>query len=142
MGGIFKVKTRRPTVLLVDDSPLVRRLLGKHLRAAGFDVRVAKNGKEALALFEDERRDVILSDLRMPLMDGFELLQRIRDRDSDRDQIFIALTAEETSWVRRRALALGANDVVVKSATDDALVNVLAHHLRLHGRPGRPASGR
>lgn len=91
-------------------------------------MRLAENGEQALARLADERCDLILSDLRMPVMDGFEFLRRVRERD--REQLFIALTGEEASWVKSHALTLGADDVVAKSAADNTLVEAITRHLR------------
>jgi EAL domain-containing protein (putative c-di-GMP-specific phosphodiesterase class I) len=105
-------------VLLVDDEPTLRRALGKILTLAGHQVTTAANGQEALAQIEAATFDVIVSDIRMPGMDGMSLLRAIRARDLDVPVIF--LTGSPTIETALEAMEYGAFRYLVKpvEATD------------------------
>jgi CheY-like chemotaxis protein len=70
---------KAPVVLVVDDDPDILEALSEILEAEGFDIRRARNGKEALERLEPERPHLILLDLMMPVMDGWEFSQRMRE---------------------------------------------------------------
>src|SRR5450432_3994145 len=99
-------------VLLVDDEPTLRRALGKILTLAGHQVTTAANGQEALAQIEAATFDVIVSDIRMPGMDGMSLLRAIRARDLDVPVIF--LTGSPTIETALEAMEYGAFRYLVK----------------------------
>ena len=105
-------------VLLVDDEPTLRRALGKILTIAGHEVTTAANGQEALAQIEASSFDVIVSDIRMPGMDGLSLLRAIRGRDLDVPVLF--LTGSPTIETALEAMEYGAFRYLVKpvNATD------------------------
>jgi DNA-binding response OmpR family regulator len=99
------------TILVVDDKASVRQLLQDYLRTQGFDVVVASNGREALYSARHSRPDLILLDIMMPEMDGFEFLRRHR-QEKNTPVIIITAREEETDAVL--GLELGADDYVVK----------------------------
>ncbi len=66
------------TLLIVDDEQEIRDMLSRHYRFAGQDVHTAAHGREALAFMEDNKVDVVISDIRMPVMDGIDLLREVR----------------------------------------------------------------
>ncbi len=109
----------RPTppaesVLVVDDDPFIARLLEIELRAAGYAVRVASDGEQALALVHEELPDLVLADVMMPNMDGFELTRRLR-RDSRTSSVsVIMLTARGLSADKLEGFSVGADDYIVK----------------------------
>ena len=103
----------RPDVLIVDDSPIVRELLVELLSGAGIDVRAAVDGADALEMINQKRPQLVLSDVEMPKLGGFELLARIRERD--RELPVIMLTTRGSVADRQRATSLGADAYVVKS---------------------------
>lgn len=72
-------KTRRDTILLVEDEKATRQVLADELLQAGFDVLEARNGKIGLELAEKERPDLILLDILMPIMDGMAMMKTLRD---------------------------------------------------------------
>lgn len=98
--------TRR--VLIVDDEPDLRLLVRLGLTRAGYDVIEADNGQEALDLLEHERPDAVLLDLRMPLVDGWEVLERLRSEGVLDNLKVIAVSAHASTGSMSRALELGA----------------------------------
>jgi putative two-component system response regulator len=117
----------------VDDEPQVldglRRIL--HGQRHAWDVRYAHNGREALARLQEEGADVVSSDVVMPEMDGFELLQALRADPALRDIPVIILTGCQEHGLKQRALDLGAVDLLTKPVDADELRARLANMLRL-----------
>lgn len=99
-------------VLLVDDEPTFRRIIGRYLARDGFDVMTARNGREALALALERRFDAVLTDVEMPLMDGLTLLQRLTTIFPDMPVVL--MSGASTLPSREEALARGAFDYVRK----------------------------
>jgi len=108
----------RRRVLVVDDSPIVRDLLVELLSSVGLEVRSAADGAAALELLAEEAADLIVSDVEMPIMDGFELLRQLRDRAM---RVPVVMVTTRGS-VADRALAaeLGADALIVKSEFENA----------------------
>lgn len=100
------------SVLVVDDSPIDRKLASSLLTKAGFTVRVAGNGQEALAALEKERAELVITDLQMPEMDGLTLVQEVRSRYADIPVIL--MTAHGSEDLAVRALQRGAASFVPK----------------------------
>ena len=115
------------TALVVDDSSSMRMILRKTLEELGFEVREAGNGKEALSVLATEKKPIALSllDWNMPEMDGFELLQRVRDIPELNSMVIIMVTAETELERISEALDAGANEYVMKPFTKDILVGKL-----------------
>jgi two-component system chemotaxis sensor kinase CheA len=107
----------RARVLVVDDSPIIRDLLVELLTAAKLDVHTAADGAEALAILDRQRVDLVLSDVEMPGIDGFELLTRVRQRDPELPVVMV--TTRGSIADRERAAALGADAYLVKSEFRD-----------------------
>jgi two-component system, OmpR family, response regulator len=101
-----------PRVLVVDDEENIRFLVGSALELAGFDTAVAETGKEALEVVESFRPDVVVLDVMLPDIDGFAILQRLRDRGPGPQVIF--LTARDATEDRVRGLTTGGVDYQVK----------------------------
>ena len=122
---------RLQSVLVVDDSMVVRDLLTDLLRGAGFHVRTAENGRAGLGAVEVEVPDIILSDIDMPVMDGFEFLGAVRARLPTTPVLMLSTRASAED--RERASNLGANGYLVKSQFEEtALVETVRRYL---GRP-------
>jgi CheY-like chemotaxis protein len=107
-------------VLVVDDSPTMRGAHARMLRAGGFAVRTAVNGREALALLDESVPDLVVTDLEMPVMGGFRLIEAIRKRPDGGDVAILVASSNEDDDVRRRCVALGAQGYVVKKDVDEA----------------------
>jgi len=101
-------------ILVVDDFELNRDMLTRRLGSRGFQVYAADSGRAALKLVEDKPFDVVLLDIMMPEMDGFEVLERLRQRFSNTEMAVIMVTAKDHSEDIVRALELGADDYVAK----------------------------
>jgi two-component system OmpR family response regulator len=102
----------KPMILIVDDEVGVRELLTDALGFAGFDTVGAKDGMGALTLIRKHKPDLLIIDINMPVMDGFELLERVR---ASKNQVpAIMLTARKDRTDISRGLRLGADDYVTK----------------------------
>ncbi|PGM50250.1 response regulator transcription factor [Bacillus sp. AFS053548] len=99
------------SILIVDDDPHIRKLLNVLLRDEGFTVFEATNGIEAISVFEDNRIDMLIIDIMMPKMDGFELCREIRN---NYDLPIIMLTAKGETEQKVRGFKLGTDDYIVK----------------------------
>jgi DNA-binding response OmpR family regulator len=99
-------------VLVVEDDPTLRLAVQKALRSDGFRVEVAKTGDEGLDAALSLRPDLVLLDIMLPGMNGFEICKALRDRDDDLPILMITAKAEEHDKVR--GLRLGADDYIVK----------------------------
>jgi diguanylate cyclase (GGDEF)-like protein len=101
-------------VLVVDDDPFIARLLEIELRAAGYDVRLAADGREALETIGEWLPDLVLADVMMPNMDGFELTRRLRQDSRTATVTVIMLTARGLSADKLEGFSVGADDYIVK----------------------------
>ncbi len=101
-------------ILVVDDDPDVARFIEVNLRAAGYEVHVASDGEEALAKAVEIRPDLILLDVMMPKLDGFEVAQRLRRDSRTNSCSIIMLTAKALSADKVLGLSSGADDYIIK----------------------------
>lgn len=101
-------------MLVTDDDATSRLLLTKFLGSLGFEIKQAKNGQEALEIWQQWHPDLIWMDIRMPIMDGCEATKRIRAADSQANTVIIALTASAFEEQRQMMLASGCHDFVRK----------------------------
>ncbi|MDI3341709.1 MAG: response regulator transcription factor [Sphaerobacter sp.] len=118
---------RKNLVLVADDDAPILRLVRTKLQADGYAVVTAMNGREAVEVFEQERPDIVILDLMMPVMDGFEAMQRIRQMANTP---IIMLTARSSQADKIRGLDLGADDYVTKPFSPDELSARVAAVLR------------
>ena len=102
------------SLLVVDDDAFIARLLEIELSAAGYDVRTAGSGDRALELAFERCPDLILADVMMPNMDGFELTRQLRMDERTAGTKVILLTARGLSADRLEGFAVGADDYVIK----------------------------
>jgi diguanylate cyclase (GGDEF)-like protein len=102
------------SILVVDDDPDVARFVEVNLRSAGYDVNVASNGEEALERAADLRPDLVLLDVMMPKLDGFEVAQRLRRDPRTSASSIIMLTAKALSSDKVLGLSSGADDYIIK----------------------------
>ena len=101
-------------VLVVDDDPDVARFVEVNLRSAGYNVTVASNGEEAMDQALELRPDLVLLDVMMPKMDGFEVAQRLRRDSRTSSSSIIMLTAKALSSDKVLGLSSGADDYIIK----------------------------
>lgn len=109
-------------VLVVDDEPNIVMSLEFLMRRAGFEVAVARNGREALDALEGSPPDLLLLDVMMPEFDGYEVCERIRARSEWRGTKIVMLTARGREVERERGLSLGADAYVTKPFSTRDLV--------------------
>lgn len=107
-------------ILVVDDERVVREGLKGLLAGEGFSVRTARDGREALAKFDERRPDLVVLDVMMPKMNGFLACEEIRRRDRSVPVVF--LTAKDAEADQVRALGLGADDYIAKDAGEAVLL--------------------
>jgi two-component system, OmpR family, phosphate regulon response regulator PhoB len=101
-------------ILVVDDEPDITALVAYHLAKAGFRVSTATNGPDALKAAREERPDIVILDLMLPGVSGYDVLAEMRKREETRDVGVILLTARREETDRIRGLSLGADDYLTK----------------------------
>jgi PAS domain S-box-containing protein len=99
--------------LIVEDNPINQQITDRALRTAGASVTIASDGEEAVRVLERERFDLIIMDLQMPVMDGYEATRQLRER-LGLDTPILAMTAGATPGGKKRCLAAGMNDYMLK----------------------------
>ena len=109
-------------ILLVDDDPEMRMLLSTLLERAGFTTRQAPNGEEALAAAHRERPRLVILDIRLPGVSGYEVFRQLRDRFGAELPIVLISGERVESFDRAAGLLLGADDYVVKPFAVDELI--------------------
>jgi len=119
-----------PLVLLVDDYEDTRRMIRQMLELQGCRVVEAADGEEAIARAQAATPDLVLMDLNMPVLDGFNATFRIRADPRTRDVPVVALTAYDTNEFRAAASAVGCCDYVVKPLDLERLAALLERTLR------------
>ena len=102
------------TILIVDDTAHVRQLLAAMLKTRGYDVQAAESGAHALKAVRDLSPDLILLDIMMPEMDGYEVCKRLKDDPQTRDIPVIFISALEQTDDKVKAFSAGAVDYVSK----------------------------
>jgi len=112
-------------ILIVDDEPNIVTLLEFLMRGSDYEVRVARNGEEALRRAESFRPDLVLLDVMMPQRSGFEVCQKIRENPALRDVKIVILTAKGRDLEKDRGLNLGANAYVTKPFSTKELMNTV-----------------
>jgi two-component system, OmpR family, phosphate regulon response regulator PhoB len=121
-------------ILVVDDEPDITALVAYHLAKAGFRVSTANTGPDALKAAREERPDIVILDLMLPGVSGYDVLAELRKRDETKDVGVILLTARREETDRIRGLSLGADDYLTKPVSPQEL------SLRVRGLLRRLAS--
>ncbi|HEY9866297.1 MAG TPA: response regulator, partial [Candidatus Obscuribacterales bacterium] len=116
-------------ILVVDDRFTNRQLLVKLLSPLGFEVAEAENGQEALKVWNEWQPHLVLMDMRMPVMDGYEATKQIKSHLKGQATVIIALTASVFEEERAIVLSVGCDDFVKKPFREDALLEKIAHYL-------------
>ena len=122
------VASNLPLVLVVDDSITVRRVTQRLLKREGYRVELAADGVQALEKLKQERPTVVLSDIEMPKMDGFELLRHIRAQAQWQDLPIIMITSRTAQKHKERANELGANHYLGKPYSDKELLALVGQY--------------
>ena len=119
------------TVLVVDDSVTVRKVTSRFLEREGYQVLTAKDGTDALRVMQDHVPDVMLLDIEMPRMDGFEVAKNVRSSSQLKDVPIIMITSRTGDKHREHALSLGVNMYMGKPFQEDILLKNI--HTILNG---------
>lgn len=120
-------------VLIVDDETNIVISLEFLMKQAGYQSEVARDGEEALQKLADFQPDLILLDVMMPKINGFEVCRRIRENPQQQQLKIIMLTAKGREVEMTKGLELGANDYVVKPFSTKELVAKIKQHLEDYG---------
>ena len=109
-------------ILVVDDSELIRNFHSYILRSAGFNVVVANDGYEALEQIYIKKMDLVITDINMPKMDGYQLIEKIRSDAQFEDVPIVIVSTEEEIQDKEKGFDLGANAYIVKPTQPDILI--------------------
>ncbi len=126
-----------PKVLIVDDETHIIKIIAYKLRGAGYDVASAADGVEALELVRADRPDLILLDVMMPRMDGFQALEALKGDPATRDIPVFLLTVKSREVDRQRGWQLGCDDYITKPFSPHKLLERIEQALKR----GSPAAG-
>jgi len=119
-------------LLLIDDSLSVRKFIGRMLEGAGYKVQTASDGEEGLRKASAESFRLIITDLEMPKMNGYELIQALRDRTETKTTPIIIMTTRAGDKHRQMAQSLGVSSYITKPVEERALIQEIS---RFVGRP-------
>ena len=115
----------RPTILVVEDEPQILEIIAFLLEEENFRVLQAIHGEAALSLLDENKPDLIISDIRMPGMDGFTLCEQVRSTPAFAQTPFIFLTAKGERADVRRGMGLGADDYLIKPFEPEELLSAV-----------------
>lgn len=127
-----------PPVMVIEDDPLVGELLTLRLEGAGYRVSWAKTGREALDRLFTIMPKLLLLDLGLPVMDGFEVLGKVRRHRAFAGVPVVVLTVRNDAADVRRAISLGATDYMTKPFEAPVLLKRLARHIATAENRRRP----
>lgn len=112
-------------VLAIDDSKTIRELLRSVMEEAGFDYTSAVDGVDGVERYAEVRPDIVITDINMPNMDGYGVIDAIRKGDIDNEVPILVLTTESGDKLKQRAREAGATGWIVKPFDDVSLVSVI-----------------
>ncbi|WP_018950053.1 ATP-binding protein [Thioalkalivibrio sp. ALMg11] len=121
-------------ILVADDSESNRILLQRLLEGAGFEVRLARDGEEAVEIFREWQPHFVWMDMRMPRMDGYQATRAIREAPGGQDTVVVALTASASLAQSREIREAGCADLISKPYSDDDIFGTLQRHLGVEFR--------
>jgi CheY-like chemotaxis protein len=120
-----------PTILLVEDNELNRDMLSRRLMRKGYQVLIAEDGAKGLSAATEGKPDLILMDMSLPVIDGWEVTRRLKAESETRAIPVIALTAHALSTDREKAMAAGCDDYDTKPVELDRLLGKIENLLRV-----------
>ena len=112
-------------VLICDDDPVILRLLQVNLELEGFDVLLGHNGEEAVEIARDQHPDLIILDIMMPRMDGYQACEKLKSLDETRDIPIVFLSAKAQQSDIEKGKAFGVADYLTKPFDPNDLIDVL-----------------
>ncbi|MBK8397985.1 MAG: response regulator [Leptospiraceae bacterium] len=118
-------------ILVVDDEPINLQVISNHFTFRGYRVTTANNGKEALAQIDIEKPDIVLLDVMMPMMTGFEVSQKIREKYDMNELPVLFLTAKNRSSDLMKGFNSSGNDYIVKPFSKEELLSRVEVHIKL-----------
>ncbi|MBV8782165.1 MAG: response regulator [Phycisphaerae bacterium] len=124
---------KMPQALVIDDDADMNSIVGAYVEMSGLDYRSAPNARQGLEEIERSKPDVVLLDVMLPDMDGFEVLRQIREHESTRKLPVIMLTALRDPESMQRGRDAGASDYVSKPFDPDVLMQALKKHASTNG---------
>ncbi len=128
-----EVEVERPTlVMVVDDSVTVRKVTSRLLERNGMNVLTAKDGVDAISLLQEHKPDIMLLDIEMPRMDGFEVANLVRHDENLKDLPIIMITSRTGEKHRERAMNIGVNDYLGKPYQESLLLETIAKLVAEH----------
>jgi len=128
------VEVDRPTlVMVVDDSVTVRKVTSRLLERNGMNVLTAKDGVDAITQLQERKPDIMLLDIEMPRMDGFEVATLVRHDEHLKDLPIIMITSRTGEKHRDRALAIGVNEYLGKPYQESTLLEAIQQLVGVHG---------
>lgn len=119
-------------ILVIDDEDIVRLSCSRTLVPEGYELKMAKNGPEGLQMLEEDTFDLVLTDLKMPNMDGIEVLAKIKEKWPATDVVIV--TGYQTVETAVKAIKLGAFDYIEKPFTPDTLIATISNVFRIRNK--------
>ena len=120
---------QRPRILVVEDNPINIQVVESFVERAGYEVLIAEDGATALTMVQTAAPDLILMDLQLPGIDGFEVTRRLKADPATRTIPIIAVTAYAMVGDEARARAAGCDDYITKPINRRVLLEAIARHL-------------
>lgn len=124
-----------PKILLIEDNEMNRDMLSRRLERKGFEMVIAVDGQEGIDKAHSEHPDLILMDMSLPTLDGWEATRRLKTNDSTRDIPIIGLSAHAMAGDREKGLAAGCDDYATKPIDFPQLLEWIYTYLKI------PSSG-
>ncbi len=119
----------RKHVLIVDDEPAWLKILSYILRKKGYDVREESSARDALVTLKKYKPDLIVSDVRMPDMNGFDFLDLVKQSKKNSETPFVFISAIDDYESRKAAQNLGATDYLTKPFNEEEVVGILSKYI-------------
>jgi two-component system cell cycle response regulator DivK len=118
-----------PTILIVEDNEMNRDMLSRRLQRRGYDILIATDGAEGLAAARERSPDLVLMDMSLPVIDGWEATRQLKSEEATSRIPVIALTAHAMSGDRQRAVDAGCDDFDTKPIELERLLGKIEHCL-------------
>ncbi|MFN3872143.1 MAG: response regulator [Ignavibacterium sp.] len=119
----------KKTIMVADDSPIIRKLIAFSLAIKGYEIISVSDGMEALEILPRENIDLLITDLNMPNVDGFELIKAIRENDELKTTPIIVLSNLSETDDIEKALQFGADSYLIKPFEQKTILNEVSKYL-------------